>query len=47
MTYAELVSQLSQLPLDSDEYKEVKRKIQELDFAMDMDTEFGKIEELD
>lgn len=36
MTYAELVDKLDTLPLDSDEYKEIKRLIAELDFQLEM-----------
>ena len=43
-TYTELVNKLETLALDSEEYKQVKKQIQEIEFTAEMNAEFNTIE---
>ena len=43
MTYKELLDKLDTLPLDSPEYKEIRKKILEIDFREELAQEFGKM----
>ena len=43
MTYKELLDKLDTLPLDSPEYKEIRKKILEIDFRQELAQEFGKM----